>query len=464
VHRHRIVELAWLAACAVSACSGQSRPQGATDTERGDIGVGEAGSAGAAARSSGGTAGFGNADPSAAAGAAGVGEESTCGNGQREPGEQCDGKDFAGLTCERAGFLSGKLGCSSDCRLDTSDCSGSEICDNLRDDDGDRQIDCEDHDCLAACANPCQAPTVLTDPALVEGDLDGRTATLDSECLPDADSKRAMMAYRIEASRAGVLDVSISAEADLVLSLRDTCDPKGHERLCSRGAPLVTSVKRGDAVTVVVLGTLADDVTTFMLQAASRSIVCGDGFADPGERCDDGNERSGDGCSEDCSVESSESGNNDDLAHADPYLAPFVGEIYPAADEDFVEFTVTEPKTALVAQVMALGEGACESGEIDSVLEILGQDGTILGIDDDSGPGACSKLLLPALPEGHYFASVSAAASAARETFPYLLHLDLDRCGNDHISDAEECDDGNTTDGDGCSASCEVEQDSVRAF
>jgi cysteine-rich repeat protein len=421
--------------------------------------VGEAGSAGAAARSSDAMAGSESAEPAAAAGSAGVEETATCGNGELEPGEQCDGKDLADLTCERVGFVSGKLRCTAGCQLDTSDCSGTEICDNLRDDDGDRRIDCEDQDCRAACADPCQDPPVLADPVLLEGDLSGRTATLGSECLADTDSKPAMVAYQITAAETGMLGVAISAEADLVLSLRDRCDAKGQERVCSRSTSLTTPVKKGDVVTVVVLGTLRDDVSTsFMLQAASRSIVCGDGYEDPGERCDDGNSRSGDGCSEDCSVESSESANNDDVSHADPYVAPFVGEIYPAADEDVVEFTVTEPQTSLVAQVMALGEGACESGELDSVLEILDQDGTILGIDDDSGFGACSKLILPALARGRYFARVSAAASPPRETFPYLLHLDLDRCGNDRVSDAEECDDGNTIDGDGCSASCEIEQ------
>ncbi|MBN1610549.1 MAG: DUF4215 domain-containing protein [Polyangiaceae bacterium] len=181
------------------------------------------------------------------------------------------------------------------------------------------------------------------------------------------------------------------------------------------------------------------------------------------ERCEDGNARSGDACSTDGSVEGNESG-SDDMDHANLYVAAFVGEIYPAADEDLIEFAVTEPATAVVVQVMSLGEGACESGELDSVLEILDRDRTILGIDDDSGSGACSKLMLPALCEGRYFARVSAAVSAPRETFAYRLNVDLDACGNGRVSDAEECDDGNTRDGDGCSGTCEVEDGSVPPY
>lgn len=267
-----------------------------------------------------------------------------------------------------------------------------------------------------------------------------------------------MIAYQITAAHTGVLDVSVSSEDDLVLSLRDACDPEAPEQACFAGARLVEPAREGDAITIVVFGSADMGANgRFTLQATSRPIVCGDGYCDPGERCDDGNTQSGDGCSSGCTVETSESGHNGEVPHADPYVVPFVGEIHPAEDEDLVEFTVTDPATALVARVLALGEGACESGELDSVLEILDEDGTLLGIDDDGGAGTCSKVLLPALSTGRYFVRVFAALAAQRATFPYVISLDLDACGNERISEAEECDDGNTQGGDGCSALCEVE-------
>lgn len=46
-----------------------------------------------------------------------------CGNGVARGGEQCDGGDLAGQTCESQGFTGGTLSCSADCGLDTSGCT-----------------------------------------------------------------------------------------------------------------------------------------------------------------------------------------------------------------------------------------------------------------------------------------------------------------------------------------------------
>jgi cysteine-rich repeat protein len=186
-----------------------------------------------------------------------------------------------------------------------------------------------------------------------------------------------------------------------------------------------------------------------------------EGACSDGERCD---ARSADGCNPDCGVDVGESGTNDHVAQEDPYVVSFVGEIFPAADTDLVELTVTEPATALTARLTPLGPATCASGEVDSVLEILDQDGTILGLGDGSGSGMCPKLMLPALYPGHYFARVSGAVSAMHETFAYVLSVALDPCGNGHVSDAEDCDDRNTTGGDGCSATCEAEDGRVPRY
>jgi len=42
-------------------------------------------------------------------------------------------------------------------------------------------------------------------------------------------------------------------------------------------------------------------------------------------------------------------------------------------------------------------------------------------------------------------------------TFFYLLAIEMDQCGNDNIGGAEQCDDGNTLSGDGCSSGCMIE-------
>ncbi len=45
-----------------------------------------------------------------------------CGNGEAEPGEDCDGIDWQGATCESLGYLPGSLACSAGCAYDVSGC------------------------------------------------------------------------------------------------------------------------------------------------------------------------------------------------------------------------------------------------------------------------------------------------------------------------------------------------------
>jgi|GEM_PF-3685396 len=45
-----------------------------------------------------------------------------CGDGQRDPGEDCDGNDLGGASCRTRGFNGGILYCWSDCTYDTGGC------------------------------------------------------------------------------------------------------------------------------------------------------------------------------------------------------------------------------------------------------------------------------------------------------------------------------------------------------
>ncbi len=56
-----------------------------------------------------------------------------CGNGLKEEGEQCDGSDLDGASCQSLGYQDGELACSpSTCRFDTGSCSnaGQAVCGN----------------------------------------------------------------------------------------------------------------------------------------------------------------------------------------------------------------------------------------------------------------------------------------------------------------------------------------------
>jgi len=49
---------------------------------------------------------------------------SECPNGKWEEGEECDGTDFGGKTCENQNLGTGTLVCTDECKLDTSGCTG----------------------------------------------------------------------------------------------------------------------------------------------------------------------------------------------------------------------------------------------------------------------------------------------------------------------------------------------------
>ena len=60
-----------------------------------------------------------------------TGEIQQCGNGVIEQGEQCDGKDFAGTTCQSfKGYSGGSLSCNKDCTIDTGKCIKTVYCGN----------------------------------------------------------------------------------------------------------------------------------------------------------------------------------------------------------------------------------------------------------------------------------------------------------------------------------------------
>src|SRR5690606_13460971 len=54
-----------------------------------------------------------------------------CGDGVRDPGEQCDGADVGGGSCQSQGWSGGTLGCTGTCTFDESGCEdGGTVCGN----------------------------------------------------------------------------------------------------------------------------------------------------------------------------------------------------------------------------------------------------------------------------------------------------------------------------------------------
>ncbi len=83
-------------------------------------GRGSSGGAGETGTSSGSSGSVGNGGASSEAGSSGGGAD--CGNGTKEPGEDCDLLDFGGQTCADYGFEAGDLLCNGRCKILTDGC------------------------------------------------------------------------------------------------------------------------------------------------------------------------------------------------------------------------------------------------------------------------------------------------------------------------------------------------------
>lgn len=132
-----------------------------------------------------------------------------------------------------------------------------------------------------------------------------------------------------------------------------------------------------------------------------KPVVCGDGFIDPGEACDDGNKTGGDGCSLDC-----------------------------AAIE--ANFACPTPGVICVS-TMVCGDGFVTGTEQCDDKNALAGDG-------------CSATC--ALELGWVCPVPGVSCNAAA-------------CGDGKVAGAEECDDGNTANGDGCSSTCRLQTTTV---
>ncbi len=134
-------------------------------------------------------------------GSTSTGADEDCGNTMLDDGEECDGDDLAGATCESIGFLSGDLACSKSCTFDTSAClacgndavDAGEVCDG---------VDLAGADCTTlgmgftggalACADDCSAYdtagcTNFATP--MAGDVIISEIMSNPDVIPDADGE-----------------------------------------------------------------------------------------------------------------------------------------------------------------------------------------------------------------------------------------------------------------------------------
>ena len=206
-------------------------------------------------------------------------------------------------------------------------------------------------------------------------------------------------------------------------------------------------------------------INPYVLDVDVVAPGCGDGIAQSGEQCDDGNVNAGDGCAANCILEGNyitEMEPNDLSSTANSLVGydGIVGSFQPAGNDDYFTFDIAvEDSQARIE--LSNGFGGCPPG-VDSTIELLGPSGTSIAYDNDDGIGLCS-LIYPALDpqvlklaKGTYTIRVKNWAGAANL---YVLDLDVvpPACGDGILQSGEQCDDGNGNAGDGCAANCVIE-------
>jgi cysteine-rich repeat protein len=152
---------------------------------------------------------------------------------------------------------------------------------------------------------------------------------------------------------------------------------------------------------------------------------------------------------------------NDTIATATPLLnGGTIGGALAANDVDF--FAVNVPAGGSVRAETSDGMMGCA---VDTVLTLVGPGGLALAQDDNSGATPCS-LIDPAnvagatdLVAGTYYVVVSQQNAAALGAYTLDVTVTPATCGNDitEQNGGEQCDDNNTTAGDGCNATCQLE-------
>lgn len=390
----------------------------------------------------------------------GVSPGPACGDQQLDEGEDCDGPEPPNRSCVQLGFDQGTLSCNSDCTWNTAACSGTENCNDARDNDGDGAVDCSDAtDCGAVCGDTCLAPLAVDPNSSLNGTTLGHATALTSSCGGAATG--AEVAYEVSIPEDGKFDVFLSSDAALNVNVRTTCGLDASELVCGANTRLTLDALAGESYFIIVDGASGADAGEFLLELALRQPACGDSIRDAEEPCDDGNINDGDGCDPDCQLEISETEPNDDIASADVFdFGPWFGQVGAPGDADVYQVTLTAASSTLIVDTLNLGDGACGLNLMDSVVDIFDTDANgnaLLASDDDSGDGDCARAIATGLPPGDYFVRVTAGAGADPATFPYRLGVSVGECGDGEVTLGEQCDDQNLGGGDGCDATCRIE-------
>jgi cysteine-rich repeat protein len=419
--------------------------------------------------------------------------KTTCGDGIVAGAEACDDHNFAaGDGCDSACLVEQFWTCIGEPSACTTACGdghvlGTEICDDGNTVAGDGcGLACTPEAGFTCTGMPSKCVTTCGDGVAVAGleicddgntsNGDGCNAVCKVEpgfiCMGTTPTKCNTVCGDGYAAGAETCDVGPFKPND---GCDDTCHAE-HGYVCNN-FPSVCQTVCGDGV---VGGTEACD-NGGLGQGCSASCTvipgwtctgepsvcitsCGDGILAGNETCDDGNLVNGDCCSNVCGSEvGCEIEANNSIPTANDFNALAIsttvkGTIKPAGDLDYYLVTIPAGQTVVLNAATLDGfNSSCVNLTQDSVLTVYDVNGVSLGTDDNSGPGNCAQLQVVSLAAGDYFVEVKAGAGTPQFSYALTLQVQIVICGNGTKEPGEQCDDGNTANGDGCSSTCHFE-------
>lgn len=376
----------------------------------------------------------------------------SCGNGILDGGEACDD-----------GNATNGDGCKSDCTVE------------------------------ATIGDKCATAETLTPAAKGDGTYaisrTGSTAGLANDfvktgCEWGGNNVSPDALYAVTAPIDGLLTTTLDPSYPAILQVRTACvdGATGTSDTCKLtvGTSPVTQktpVVAGSTYYVIVDGpsNLTPMSGSFALTASITPGTCGNGVIEGAEQCDDGGTIAGDGCDASCVLEPQADGSTCALPKvvtlADDgtgawsnkiafgttnmkALKTFTAACPSAGREAFIK--VTAPIDGnLVAEVtggtfdVTLGaRSSCTPDTGDS--NRLACSATVKGLGDE-------RFGIPVVAGKDYYLVVDGATATDFGRFDLSVKVTPARCGDLVLGTGEDCDDGNTTSGDGCSSTCKAE-------
>lgn len=370
----------------------------------------------------------------------------TCGNGKLDGVEECDdGANAAGD------------GCSATCTIERDTASYTCPGKALR---------------LESAAAGPRTKKLLGTTVPEGGQPTSKWSSCGSSTAPD-------VVYQVTSDIDGWLSAKVVGPFNTTVAIRTTCVTTGSDLACAKTSPgnsaetVFSRIDKETPVFVIVDGLTAAKSGPFELELTVNPSVCGNDVIEGGEQCDDGAVADGDGCSVTCQLEAEKAR---DVCTTAPAIAM-------SADGDgtfsgnVVSGTTNLTKPASPAQALA----SCASAGPDAWFALnapvtgvatvnvtSANFRTTLGVRatcastttvtcDATNTKGGQQIVFPVVQGTNYFVGVAGAMAGLVGRFTLGIDVVPTGCGDRTVSGGEQCDDGNTNSGDGCSSTCALE-------